>query len=34
MSNEHAALGGMLKQLAELGVIEFCSEPLDAEWSA
>ncbi|MGN8216775.1 IS1595 family transposase [Halococcus morrhuae DSM 1307] len=30
MSNEHAALGGMLEQLAELGVIEFCSEPLDA----
>ena len=29
MSNEHAALGGMLEQLAELGVIEFCSEPLD-----
>ena len=29
MSNERAALGGMLKQLSDLGVIEFCSEPLD-----
>ena len=29
MSNEPTALGGMLEQLAELGVIEFCSEPLD-----
>jgi hypothetical protein len=30
MSHEHAALGEMLKQLVELGVIEFRSEPLDA----
>ena len=30
MSNKHAALGGMLEQLVDLGVIEFRSEPLDA----
>ena len=30
MLNERAALGGMLGQLVDLGVIEFCSEPLDA----
>lgn len=30
MTNERAALGRMLRQLTELGVIEFCSEPLDA----
>ena len=30
MTNERAALGGMLEQLVDLGVIEFCSEPLDA----
>jgi transposase-like protein len=30
MSKERAALGGMLEQLVDLGVIEFCSEPLDA----
>jgi hypothetical protein len=29
MSNERAALGGMLEQLVDLGVIEFCSEPLN-----
>ena len=29
MSNKHAALGGMLEQLVDLGVIEFSSEPLD-----
>ncbi|WP_275039325.1 hypothetical protein [Halococcus thailandensis] len=34
MTNERAALGGMLEQLADLGVIEFRPEPLDAEWSA
>ena len=27
---ERVALGGMLEQLVDLGVIEFCSEPLDA----
>ena len=31
MTNERAALGGMLEQLADLGVIEFRPEPLDAE---
>ena len=30
MSNERAALGGMLEQLVDLGVIEFSFEPLDA----
>jgi hypothetical protein len=30
MTNERAALGRMLEQLVELGVIEFCSEPPDA----
>ena len=30
MSNKHAALGGMLEQLVDLGVIEFRPEPLDA----
>ena len=30
MFNERAALGGMLEQLVDPGVIEFCSEPLDA----
>jgi transposase-like protein len=30
MTNERAALGGMLEQLVDLGVIEFASEPLDA----
>ena len=29
MSNEHAALGGMLEQLVDLGVIEFSFESLD-----
>jgi hypothetical protein len=29
MSNKPTALGGMIEQLAELGVIEFCHEPLD-----
>lgn len=30
MTNERPALGGILEQLVELEVIEFCSEPLDA----
>ena len=30
MTNERAALGGILKQLVDLEVTEFCSEPLDA----
>ena len=30
MTNERAALGGMLEELVDLGVIEFCSEPFDA----
>ncbi len=30
MSKERAALGGMLEQLVDLGVIEFCPEPLNA----
>ena len=30
MTNERAALGGLLRQLVDLGVIEFCSEPVDA----
>jgi hypothetical protein len=30
MTNERAALGGMLEQLVEGGAIGFCSEPLDA----
>jgi hypothetical protein len=30
MSNKRAALGGMLEQLVDLGVIEFRPEPLDA----
>ena len=30
MTNERAALGGMLEQLVDLGVIEFSFEPLDA----
>jgi transposase-like protein len=30
MTNERAALGGMLEQLVELGAIEFRPEPLDA----
>ena len=29
MSTERAALGRMLEQLVDFGVIEFCSEPLD-----
>ena len=29
MSNKHAALGGMLEQFVDLGVIEFRPEPLD-----
>lgn len=29
MSNKHTALGGMLEQLVDLGVIEFRPEPLD-----
>ena len=30
MTNERAALGGMLEQLVDLGAIEFRPEPLDA----
>jgi ribosomal protein S27AE len=30
MTNERAALGGMLEQLTDLEVMEFCSEPLNA----
>jgi hypothetical protein len=29
MTNKRAALGGMLEQLVDLGVIEFRPEPLD-----